>query len=117
MRRLRAYLRPDRGGRRIRAADLCKQMLAYAGKGRFVIGRARPQPGGARLRELLRLSISRRPCCGSTWRPNCPSIQADAPQMQQVIMNLVLNASEALVGGEGGIDGRDRASTSRSTRR
>src|SRR4051812_10731626 len=80
----------------IRAADLCRQLLAYSGKGRFVV---RPLDLSELTRQtapLLRLSIGK----GATLRldlaDELPPIDADATQMRQVLMNLVVNAAEAL---------------------
>jgi PAS domain S-box-containing protein len=85
-----------------RAADLCKQMLAYAGKGRFLVEPIDLSALVAETTELLRLSaVSKkaellvRPLAG------LPAIMADATQLRQVLMNLVINASEALGDQEG----------------
>jgi two-component system, cell cycle sensor histidine kinase and response regulator CckA len=88
----------------VRAADLCKQMLAYAGKGRYLVGPLDLNQTVRGTAELVLLSIARTALLRLHLVPNLPLIQADATQMQQVIMNLILNASEALPGGEGCID-------------
>jgi CheY-like chemotaxis protein len=85
-----------------RAADLCQQMLAYAGKGKFVIG---PVDLGQLVQDvtkLLQLSISKKAELNLSLRPQLPTIEADTNQMRQVVMNLVMNASDAL-NGEGGL--------------
>jgi len=85
-----------------RASDLCRQMLAYSGKGRFQV---QPLDLGEVIREMgdmLRMSISRKVALNSTLASELPSIQADLSQLRQVIMNLVINASEA-IGEVGGI--------------
>ena len=80
-----------------RAADLCAQMLAYSGKGQLVIA---PLDCNALLEELtpmlrgstprqVRLAIA--PC-----HDPAPTIRGDASQIRQVIMNLFINACEAL---------------------
>lgn len=78
------------------AADLCKQLLAYSGKGRFVV---RPVNLSKLCQEtvgLLQVSIP----AHATLRLDCPLdlplIDADSPQIQQVLMNLVINAAESL---------------------
>jgi len=88
----------------IRAADLCKQMLAYAGKGRYVVGPLDLNEAVRKTTELLLLSISSKTQLRQNLRPGLPLIHGDANQVQQVILNLVLNAAEALVEGEGAID-------------
>lgn len=80
----------------MRAADLCKQMLAYAGKGRFVV-----QPLGlSRLvketTELLDVSIGKKVAMQLQLAEGLPAFQGDATQIRQVLMNLVINASEAI---------------------
>ncbi len=80
----------------LRAADLCRQMLAYSGKGRFVVNNL----GLNRLIEdttpLVQLSISKHAVLRFNLHRELPAIEADATQIRQVIMNLVINASEAI---------------------
>ncbi len=52
-----------------RAADLCRQMLAYAGKGRFVVQNLDLSQLVRETTQLLDLSISKRRRCGTTSRP------------------------------------------------
>jgi PAS domain S-box-containing protein len=79
-----------------RATELCKQMLAYSGKGRFVIQPVEPQKVVEEMLHMLRVSISKNAILKLNFSPNLPSIDADASQLRQVIMNLVVNASEAI---------------------
>jgi CheY-like chemotaxis protein len=71
-------------------------MLAYAGKGRFVIQRIELGSLVESTVPLLRASISKRATLRFQLQPNLPAIMADSTQMRQIIMNLVINASEAL---------------------
>jgi PAS domain S-box-containing protein len=90
-----------------RAADLCRQMLAYSGRGKFVV---EPLDLNALIRDtlpLIRLSLSKRAEVVSALAETLPLIEADATQIRQVIMNLVINASDAL----GERSGRVRLST------
>ncbi len=80
----------------LRAADLCKQMLAYAGRGRFVI---QPLSLSQLVRDtagLLEVSIGRKAGLQLQLAEGLPAFQGDATQIRQVLMNIVLNASEAL---------------------
>ncbi len=80
----------------VRAADLCKQMLAYAGKGRFVI---QPLSLSQLVREaatLLEVSLGRKARLQLQLADGLPAFQGDATQVSQILMNLVLNAAEAL---------------------
>jgi PAS domain S-box-containing protein len=79
-----------------RATELCKQMLAYSGKGRFVIQPVEPQKVVEEMLHMLRVSISKNAILKLNFSPNLPSIDADASQLRQVVMNLVVNASEAI---------------------
>lgn len=79
-----------------RAADLCSQMLAYSGKGRFVIRRIDLNDLVRDSRHLLELSISKKSVLKFELRGGLPSIMGDATQMRQIVMNLVINASEAI---------------------
>jgi PAS domain S-box-containing protein len=84
-----------------RAADLCKQMLAYSGRGRFEV---KPLDLSALTRELvqlLRATTTGRATLHLHLAPNLPPVLADSAQIQQVIMNLAINAAESL-GEQGG---------------
>ena len=83
-----------------RAAELCQQMLAYSGKGSFVVRRCSLNRLVEETTHLLVASISKRATLQFDLRPDLPAFLADVTQVRQVIMNLVINASEAL--GEGG---------------
>jgi PAS domain S-box-containing protein len=79
-----------------RAADLTRQMLAYSGRGRFVV---RPLDLGELVREnahLFRTAISRTITIDLVAAAGLPLIEADPGQVQQVVMNLIINASEAI---------------------
>lgn len=80
----------------LRAAELCKQMLAYSGKGRFQLQRL----DLARLVEdtthLLQISISKKVVLKFNFAPGLPPVEADPTQLRQIVMNLVINASEAI---------------------
>jgi two-component system cell cycle sensor histidine kinase/response regulator CckA len=84
-----------------RAADLTRQMLAYSGKGRIEI---RPLDMRQHVREIGRLlstSIPKKVHLRIVEPSWLPTVQADPSQMHQVLMNLVLNAAEA-IGDRGG---------------
>ncbi|TLS76731.1 PAS domain S-box protein [Mariprofundus erugo] len=78
------------------AAGLCQQMLAYAGKGQFVIEPINLSALVNETSKLLEVSIP--PSIHLNYRLNdsIPYINADKAQLQQVIMNLITNASEAI---------------------
>ena len=84
-----------------RAADLCKQMLAYSGKGRFAIKRLDVSVLVRETVHLLQLSISKKAVLKLDLAGPLPEVLADGTQLRQIIMNLVMNASDAL-GDKGG---------------
>jgi PAS domain S-box-containing protein len=88
----------------LRAADLCKQMLAYAGKGRFVIEHLDLNRVVSDMTHLLQVSIAKTVVLKLALAPRLPPVRADASQLRQVVMNLVINASEAL-GDKSGVIG------------
>lgn len=79
-----------------RGGDLCKQMLAYAGKGKFMIRQLNLSNMMQEITQLLSVSISKHVTLSCQLQSNLPSISGDAAQIQQVIMNLIINASEAI---------------------
>jgi nitrogen-specific signal transduction histidine kinase/CheY-like chemotaxis protein len=79
-----------------RAAELCKQMLAYSGKGRFVVQQIDLSALVRETGDLLQVSISKNCVLKYALATDLPAIIADATQIRQIIMNLVINASEAI---------------------
>ncbi|HXH64101.1 MAG TPA: PAS domain S-box protein [Mariprofundaceae bacterium] len=79
-----------------RAADLCQQMLAYSGKGRFVIKPINLSELVEEMTHLLHVSIGKSIVLRLDLPKSLPPINADVAQVQQVVMNLVTNASEAI---------------------
>jgi len=91
-----------------RAADLCRQLLAYAGRGSL---QEMPMDMSRLVREtvdLLKVSVSKRVNLEFDMAESLPAVSIDPTQIRQVVMNLVTNASDAL----GHRDGRIRVSTS-----
>lgn len=79
-----------------RAADLTRQLLAYAGKGQFVLRKLDLSAEVRDMAELLRISVSRSVQLKLGLDEDVPPIMADAGQIEQVIMNLVINAAESV---------------------
>ncbi len=90
-----------------KAAALTRQLLAYAGKGKFVISDFDVVRLVRSSADLLRVSISRNIEIELEVPRNLPAVRGDSSQIQQIVMNLVLNAAEAT---EGRNDGRVRIS-------
>jgi two-component system, cell cycle sensor histidine kinase and response regulator CckA len=85
------------------ASDLCNQMLTYAGKGHVTVESADLSTLVRDTTQLLRLSISKKAALEMRLEPDLPMVKIDAAQIRQVVMNLVLNASDALGGNPGKI--------------
>ncbi|MDX8410515.1 MAG: PAS domain S-box protein [Mariprofundaceae bacterium] len=78
------------------AADLCKQMLAYSGKGKFEVRPVDLSTVVGEMSKLMAVSISKNSEIIFDLADNLPAVEADSAQLQQVIMNLLTNASEAI---------------------
>jgi PAS domain S-box-containing protein len=79
-----------------RAADLCRQLLAYSGKGHLVVRNLSLNSLVEETAHLLKLSVSKKAVLTFDFHPALPAIEADPTQIRQVIMNLVINASDAI---------------------
>lgn len=92
-----------------RAADLTNQMLAYSGKGRFVVEHVDITSLVQEMTHLLEVSASKKAVIKYDLAPGqLPPVEADVTQIRQVMVNLVTNASEALGDGVGIITIRTR---------
>ncbi|HOX24283.1 MAG TPA: PAS domain S-box protein [Candidatus Krumholzibacteria bacterium] len=80
----------------IRASELTNQLLAYSGKGRFVIEDVDVSAVVSEMVRLLEVSVSKRARLVCDLAGGLPAVEADAAQLRQVVMNLVTNASEAI---------------------
>jgi two-component system, cell cycle sensor histidine kinase and response regulator CckA len=78
-----------------RAADLTRQLLAYAGKGKFIIEPVNASSLVKDISELLRSSVPRSVELSLQLHPELPTLEGDQSQIQQLVMNLILNAVEA----------------------
>jgi signal transduction histidine kinase/CheY-like chemotaxis protein len=88
----------EHGGER--AADLARQMLAYSGRGKFIIRTLALDALVREMSKLLQTVVSRKAVLHLDLAPAL--IEGDATQIRQVVMNLITNASDAL-NGQGGV--------------
>jgi PAS domain S-box-containing protein len=79
-----------------RAADLCKQMLTYAGKAPFKPTMVDVNKLIRDMEHLLQISVSKKARLIYQFAENVPAIQADKNQLRQIMINLVINASESI---------------------
>jgi len=78
------------------ATDLCRQMLAYSGKGLFKSEHFQICDLVKDMRGLLEISIGKNISLDLQCNPDACLIEGDRGQVNQVLLNLVINASEAI---------------------
>jgi PAS domain S-box-containing protein len=79
-----------------RAGDLCRQMLAYAGRARLVLGNLDLTRLLEESQTLLRLSVPRNVTLEFHAGADLPPVQADPLPVWQALQNLVVNSAEAI---------------------
>ncbi|ACB77899.1 ATP-binding protein [Opitutus terrae] len=79
----------------LRAADLCRQMLAYSGRNQLATEPLDLTTIVEETGDLLRVSISKKCRLQLELSRALPPVQGDATQLSQIAMNLVINASDA----------------------
>jgi PAS domain S-box-containing protein len=93
----------------ILGAEIVRQLMTYAGKESEVVGLVDVSQVAMEMVELLKVSVSKHTALKADLRRNLPAIRGSAGQIRQIVMNLVMNASEAL----GDRDGVIHLTTSR----
>jgi CheY-like chemotaxis protein len=84
-------------------ADLTNQMLAFSGKGRFVVQPMDLNRIVRNLGDLLGMAVPKGVEIRYDLDPDLPRVEADASQLRQLVLNLVTNAGEAIGKLEGSI--------------
>ncbi|MDQ6992238.1 MAG: PAS domain S-box protein [Mariprofundus sp.] len=79
-----------------RAADLCRQMLAYSGQGSFLKEDVNLTSLVEGSLQLIDVSIPKHVSLSLELAENLPAVYADKTQLEQIIMNLVTNAAESM---------------------
>ncbi|MBI5835031.1 MAG: response regulator [Armatimonadetes bacterium] len=85
-------------------SELCRQMLAYSGRASFTSEQVDLGQLIEQMTQLLGTTISKKADLRLSVAPDLPTVLADPTQLRQVVMNLILNASEALGDLPGTID-------------
>jgi CheY-like chemotaxis protein len=80
---------------------LTRQLLAYAGKGRFAVERIDLSRLVGEIEPLVHTSVPRMVAIQLDLGVDLPAIEADPGQIQQLVMNLIINGAEAI--GEGNV--------------
>ena len=91
-------------GEILRASELSQKMLAFSGRGRFAMGQIDLNRLLEELKPQLAADLTKRATLTFRCASGLPKIEGDPMQIQQVILYLLTNASEALGDGEGIID-------------
>ncbi len=81
-----------------RAADLAGQMLAYSGRGRYVVERVDASQLIQEMSNLIKATVPRIVSMEYRLEPECPLFVGDRSQIHQALMNVVINAAEAISG-------------------
>ena len=93
-----------------RAADLTRQLLAYAGRGKFVVRQIHLSQLIVSTGKLLQASIPKKTELRLELESDLPLTDGDPDQMRQLLLNLVVNAAEAIGEETGTLTIRTRAS-------
>ncbi|HVW84046.1 MAG TPA: PAS domain S-box protein, partial [Bryobacteraceae bacterium] len=85
-----------------RAAHLTSQLLAYSGKGQFLLRDVDVSELVRETSALMQFSIPDSIRLAFAAEEGLPLVQMDPSQFQQILMNLVINAGEAIGDGNSG---------------
>ena len=80
----------------LRASELTKEMLAYSGKGKFIVEPIDLSELVREMAKLLEVSISKKASLVLNLESDLPPVEGDSTQIRQIVMNLITNASEAI---------------------
>jgi PAS domain S-box-containing protein len=80
----------------LRGAEIVRQLMVYAGKESEAVGEVDLSRVVKEMIELLKVSVSKHALLETDLCNDLPAVQADAAQLRQIVMNLVMNASEAM---------------------
>lgn len=78
------------------AAELTQQMLTYAGRGRVAMRPLALPSLVGEMGHLLQVSVPKRVALEYRFEPGLPAIEGDETQLRQVVLNLIVNAAEAV---------------------
>jgi PAS domain S-box-containing protein len=86
------------------ASGLCQQLLAYAGRFSLEFEPVDVNHAIQKVAQLLESTVGDRGRLRFRLAVGLPPVVADTTQLQQVVLNLVMNAAESLAGGGGPIE-------------
>ncbi|MBD3166687.1 PAS domain S-box protein [bacterium] len=79
-----------------RAAELTRQMLAYAGRGQFMVEPVNLSDIIGDITDLLQATIPKKIEVQFELSDQLPKVEVDVAQVRQIVTNILLNASEAI---------------------
>lgn len=85
-----------------RAANLIRQLLAYSGKAQVIARLIDVTQAVTEMRALMEISVPKSVRLCFDLEQRLPSIRLDPSQLEQILMNLVINAGEAIGPGNAG---------------
>lgn len=86
-----------------RASELCNELLAYSGKGKVLIRPFRLDELVREMGRLIEVTLPKGVELYTEFSPSTPTVECDVAQIQQVVLNLITNAADALRGMQGTI--------------
>ncbi len=87
-----------------RAAGLCRQMMAYAGKAQLTKAQVNMVTKVDGIVGMLKSTLPQNAVIKTDLSAEIPLIEGDASQLRQVVMNLIINASEAIGAKQGEVN-------------
>jgi PAS domain S-box-containing protein len=79
-----------------KATGLVQQMLAYVGKNRVTTENLDLSELVREIAEMIAISVSKKAVVHTNLAPDLPPFEGDKDQIHQIILNLIINASDAL---------------------
>jgi PAS domain S-box-containing protein len=105
---LAGHERPEKELKRIgdiarRGSEIVRQLMIYGGRDNEPSAQVDVSRIVTEMLELLGVSISKHATLKADLAPDLPAVRADAAQIRQLVMNLITNSSEAVLGHDGEI--------------
>jgi two-component system CheB/CheR fusion protein len=80
----------------IHGAEIVRQLLIYSGQETEVVKLVDVSQSVEDMIELLKISVSKHASVETDLGKHLPGVRANPAQVQQIVMNLIINASEAI---------------------